>query len=44
MPTTENDGVCHSKLQFVDDVNSKDFLTKLLNAMYDDLPASRKKK
>ena len=33
-----------SKLLLVDDVDSKEFLTKLFQAMYADLPAPKKKK
>lgn len=32
------------EMLLVDDVDSKDFLTKLFNAMYDDLPTPKKKK
>lgn len=32
------------KMLLVDDVDSKEFLTKLFNAMYDELPAPKKKK
>lgn len=32
------------EMLLVDDVDSKDFLTRLLNAMYDDLPVPKKKK
>ena len=31
------------EMLLVDDVDSKDFLKKLFNAMYDDLPAPKKK-
>lgn len=30
------------EMLLVDDVDSKDFLTRLFNAMYDDLPAQKK--
>ena len=30
------------EMLLVDDVDSKDFLTKLFNAMYEELPASKK--
>ena len=32
------------EMLLVDDVDSKDFLTKLFNAMYEELPASKKRK
>ena len=32
------------EMLLVDDVDSKDFLTKLFNAMYNDLPTPKKKK
>ena len=32
------------EMLLVDDVDSKDFLTKLFNAMYDELPTAKKKK
>ena len=32
------------EMQLVNDVDSKDFLTRLFNAMYNDLPAPKKKK
>ena len=32
------------ELLLVDDVDSKEFLNELLNAMYDELPAKKKKK
>lgn len=32
------------EMLLVDDVDSKEFLTKLFNAMYDELPAPKKKK
>ena len=32
------------KMLLVDEVDNKEFLSKLLEAMYDDLPASKKKK
>lgn len=32
------------EMLLVDDVDSKDFLTKLFTAMYDELPAPKKKK
>ena len=32
------------EMLLVDDVDSKTFLTRLFNAMYDDLPAPKKKK
>ena len=32
------------EMLLVDDVDSKEFLTKLLDAMYDELPAPKKKK
>lgn len=32
------------EMLLVDDVDSKDFLSRLFNAMYDDLPAAKKKK
>ena len=32
------------EMLLVNDVDSKDFLTKLFNAMYNDLPAPKKKK
>lgn len=32
------------EMLLVDDVDSKEFLTRLFNAMYDDLPAPKKKK
>lgn len=32
------------EMLLVDDVDSKDFLTKLFNAMYDELPMPKKKK
>ena len=32
------------EMLLVDDVDSKDFLTKLFNAMYAELPASKKRK
>ena len=32
------------EMLLVDDVESKEFLTGLFNAMYDDLPVSKKKK
>ena len=32
------------EMLLVDDVDSKDFLTKLFNAMYEELPAPKKKK
>ena len=31
-------------MMLVDDVDSKDFLSRLFNAMYDELPAPKKKK
>ena len=32
------------EMLLVDDVDSKDFLTKLFNAMYEELPAPKKRK
>ena len=32
------------EMLLVDDVDSKEFLTRLFNAMYDELPTSKKKK
>jgi len=32
------------EMLLVDDVDSKEFLTKLFNAMYDELPAPKKRK
>ena len=32
------------EMLFVNDVDNKDFLTRLFNAMYNDLPAPKKKK
>ena len=32
------------EMLWVNDVDSKDFLTRLFNAMYNDLPAPKKKK
>ena len=32
------------EMLLVDDIDSKDFLTKLFNAMYEELPASKKRK
>lgn len=35
---------CAKEMLLVDDVDNKDFLTKLFNALYDELPALKKKK